>query len=289
MKQEINPLTIASTNNSAVNLTLKGEYGRQAITFAIIDENNNSCTIKVTSTDDLERIVEYIGNRLNATDEVTSLRPTYDVTGMGLCVFNYAGKLIDKRLDYESHHLTKGLNGYTYDELVSLFERENAIFVLFPLYKGSIGNDTIIKALQACIQLQIRFVTTGEPLLSKKMTLDDVASATGLDFTTVSRCTRSVVVYGPNGTFTMDNNSIDLEQPSLFDEGIKRYGSVVSRLEVLQRIKEMIDNEDKRDPLGDQEICDRLKAVGYEIERRTVAKYRGDLLGFPNSNDRREK
>ena len=64
---------------------------------------------------------------------------------------------------------------------------------------------------------------------------------------------------------------------------------MVARLAVLQRIKDMIDHEDKRNPLGNQDITDELKALGYDIERRTVAKYRGELLELPNSNKRRVK
>ena len=51
----------------------------------------------------------------------------------------------------------------------------------------------------------------------------------------------------------------------------------------------MINKENKRKPLGDQDITDELKTLGYDIERRTVAKYRGEILGFDNSNHRRER
>ena len=64
---------------------------------------------------------------------------------------------------------------------------------------------------------------------------------------------------------------------------------MVARLAVLQRIKDMIDHEDKRNPMGDEEICQALKELHFIIERRTVAKYRGELLGLPNSNERRVK
>jgi len=50
----------------------------------------------------------------------------------------------------------------------------------------------------------------------------------------------------------------------------------------------MVDKENKHKPLGDQDITDELKAMGYEIERRTVAKYRGEILEMPNSNRRRQ-
>lgn len=85
----------------------------------------------------------------------------------------------------------------------------------------------------------------------------------------------------------LDNKVSTLKRPSLFDEGVPCYGFPMSCLEVLERIQTMIDQEKKHKPLGDQDITNELKTLGYDIERRTMAKYPGELLNLPNSNERR--
>ena len=114
-----------------------------------------------------------------------------------------------------------------------------------------------------------------------------MASAEERIITTVSRCARGVRIFSPCGkVFTLDNNTCSLEEPSLFDDGIKWNGSLVSRLEVLETLQRIVENEDKSHPLSDDELSDRLVEMGYEISRRTVAKYRG-FLKMDNSNKRK--
>ena len=59
-----------------------------------------------------------------------------------------------------------------------------------------------------------------------------------------------------------------------------------SRYSVREKVKEIIDVEDKRSPLSDEEVVDRLKGLGLDIARRTVTKYR-KLLNIPSSRQRR--
>ena len=119
------------------------------------------------------------------------------------------------------------------------------------------------------------------------MTLKDVSDELKIDITTVSRCTKDVRIFSPCGkTFTLDNNTCSLEEPSLFDDGIGNEEKV-SRLEVLDVIQRLVENEDKKNPLSDDELCDKLVKMGYEISRRTVAKYRNDFLGLDSSNQRK--
>ena len=215
---------------------------------------------------------------------------------MGVCIFDYQGNRLKELYDIKTLGLSEDYNDYSYQNLTDTFGYDQAIFALFT-YDGSIGRDSIIKTLQACVKLQRLLIITGNYFYAKPLTLENVAKEAGLDFTTVSRCARDVRVYGPTKTFTLDNHESTLEKPSLFDEGVVREfkksddekEDLVARLAVLQRIKDMIDHEDKRNPLGDEEICQVLKELHFNIERRTVAKYRGELLGQPNSNERRKK
>ena len=298
MKKETFTLLIANTNENNASLKLDSTFGDKSVTFTIRDKDGKSCATTLAPID-LNKVVGFLNGRLNAVEESPS---TYAPTGVGLCVFDYQGKLLDTYYNHES--LAQGIEGYSYEQLAEAFGGDKAIYVLFTLYDGSVGRETLIRVMQACVQLQGRFIVTGESTYCSPMTLDDVAQKAGLDLTTVSRCAREnskkekkedfekevgVRIYGPRKTFTLDNKVSTLDRPSLFDEGITRDGFPVSRLEVLERIQSMINKENKRKPLGDQDITDELKALGYDIERRTVAKYRGELLGLPNSNERRER
>lgn len=301
MKKEVFTLLVANTNENNTSLKLDSTFGDKSVTFSILDKNGKSCATTLVPPD-LHKVIDFLNGRLNAVEENPSTYgPSYTPTGVGLCVFDYQGKLLDTYYNHES--LAQGIEGYSYEQLTEAFGGNKAIYVLFTLYDGSVGRETLVRVMQACVQLQSRFIVTGEPTYCSPMTLDDVAQKAGLDFTTVSRCAREnskekkenseiavgVRIYGPRKTFTLDNKVSTLDHPSLFDEGITRDGFPVSRLEVLERIQSMINKENKRKPLGDQDITDELKVLGYDIERRTVAKYRGEILGFDNSNHRRER
>ncbi len=280
MRRKTFTLSVSDEQNQA-SLNLSSDFGKKTIRFVINDSN----AVTIVSEQNLQAIAEFIMNRLNAVETTSSSTgPTYDPTGIGLCVFSASGEVLEICYD-----MSKNANEYRYEELAETFPHKNAIYVLFTLYDGSIGRETLVRVMQACIQYQLRFVVTGNPQVCLPMKLEDVASKAGLDITSISRCTKEVCVYGPRQTFTLDNGSSTLEHPSLFDEPVLRYGLPVARLEVAQRIKTMIDNEDKRKPIGDQDICDTLKDMGYEIERRTVTKYRNELLNIPSSHERRQR
>lgn len=293
MKIETFTLSVADTNENNASLNLESAFGDKSVTFTVLDKSGKSCATTVAQFD-LQKVVDFLNGRLNAVEESPlTNRPVFTPTGVGLCVFDYKGKLIETYYNHES--LRQGVEGYKYEQLAETFGHDKAIYVLFTLYDGCIGRDTLVRVMNACVQLQSRFIVTGEPVYCNPMALVDVAEKAGLDLTTVSRCTREdaekhlgVRVYAPRQTFTLDNKVSTLNKPSLFDEENKRDGYPVSRLEVLEHIQTMVDKENKHKPLGDQDITDELKALGYDIERRTVAKYRGDILGIDNSNHRRQ-
>jgi len=57
---------------------------------------------------------------------------------------------------------------------------------------------------------------------------------------------------------------------------------------VVDDIRRLIENEDKAHPLSDDALCEKLKAMGHKLERRTVAKYREKELKIPSSTERRK-
>ena len=288
-----NSITVPDATNPQRSLTLTGVYN--TITFTFTDSDNKSHTVRVTSAEELLKLANFIGKQADVPIVSTGTRSSHPAK-MGVCIFDYQGNRLKELYDIKTLGLSEDYNDYSYQNLTDTFGYDQAIFALFT-YDGSIGRDSIIKTLQACVKLQRLLIITGNYFYAKPLTLENVAKEAGLDFTTVSRCARDVGVYGPTKTFTLDNHESTLEKPSLFDEGVVREfkksddekEDLVARLAVLQRIKDMIDHEDKRNPLGDEEICQVLKELHFNIERRTVAKYRGELLGQPNSNERRKK
>ena len=268
-------LRLNDARSSRTSMTLTSQLEKLTVR---IDGRDTSCTINITSEDDIKRLRDFIDDYLK-----TFPQKTYSKKGMGVTLFDANGK-IDMENDVKLNDFNP--ENYTYRQLCRLYQ-QTAVYALYNLYEG-IGDDKVEQIVEHCIMGQIKFVLTGDPSFSKKMTLDDVAKALDTNITTVSRCTQGVRIYSPCGkVFTLDNNTCSLEKPSLFDDGIKWNGSLVSRLEVLETIQRLVENEDKSDPLSDDELCARLVEMGYEISRRTVAKYRG-FLGLKNSNKRRQ-
>ena len=134
-------------------------------------------------------------------------------------------------------------------------------------------DNTIKKVVSAIIHLQMEYMnSSGENL--KPMVLKDIAKKIDMDVSTVSRVTSSKYIQFPWGVKHMK---------SLFSEGIKtKSGGEVSSIEVKNVIKKMINYEDKKHPILDDEITGKLNDDGYIISRRTVSKYR-KVLNFPTA------
>ena len=126
---------------------------------------------------------------------------------------------------------------------------------------------------------QYDFFLTGDESKLKPMILKDIASRINMDISTVSRVANSKSVQTEFGIFPLKY---------FFSEGISTdSGEDVSSREVKQTLKDMIDQEDKAKPLSDDKLEKLLKAKGYNIARRTVAKYR-EQLNIPVARLRKE-
>ena len=111
----------------------------------------------------------------------------------------------------------------------------------------------------------------------KPLTELEVAKAVGVHGTTVSRTVRDKYASTPQGT---------VELRRFFATGVKTdKGGAVSQQAVLAALRGVISEEDPSRPLSDEKIAERLKASGFPIARRTVAKYR-DKLGIPGASER---
>ena len=135
---------------------------------------------------------------------------------------------------------------------------------------------TVRDIAQAVFDRQQEFFERGFGAL-KPLTELEVASAVGVHGTTVSRTVRDKYAETPFGT---------IELRRFFSTGVKTAaGETVSQEAVLGKLREVVDGEDKSNPLSDEKIALRLKDAGYPVARRTVAKYR-DKLGIPGRNER---
>ena len=137
---------------------------------------------------------------------------------------------------------------------------------------------TIQRVMESIIKRQPDYFHSEKRRL-QPMILKDIANDIEMDISTVSRVT--------NGKYVQLPWEIK-ELKTFFSEGIKTdAGDDVSNTQVKTRLKEIIDNEDKQDPIGDEELTNRLKDEGYKIARRTITKYR-EQLKFPTARLRRK-
>lgn len=138
---------------------------------------------------------------------------------------------------------------------------------------------TLIKTMEAIMEYQYEYFLDGDERKLKPMILKDIADRIGMDISTVSRVANSKYVQTDFGTFLLK---------SFFSEAIQtESGEEVSNREVKKILEECIANEDKRKPLADEKLTEILKEKGYNIARRTVAKYR-EQLNIPVARLRKE-
>ena len=138
---------------------------------------------------------------------------------------------------------------------------------------------TLLKTMQAIVEFQHDYFLEGDESKLRPMILKDIATVIGMDISTVSRVASSKFVQTDFGVFQLKY---------FFSEGIStESGEEVSSRGVKQAIRELIDNEDKKKPLSDDKLEELLNAKGFNIARRTVAKYR-EQLNIPVARLRKE-
>ncbi|TND10264.1 MAG: RNA polymerase sigma-54 factor [Bacteroidetes bacterium] len=129
--------------------------------------------------------------------------------------------------------------------------------------------NTLLLTMDAIMNHQKEFFLQGDETKLKPMILKDIADKVGLDISTVSRVANSKYVQTPYGTFLLK---------FFFSESLSTdSGEEVSTREVKKILSDCIEAEDKHDPLTDDALAKILKDRGYNIARRTVAKYREQM------------
>jgi RNA polymerase sigma-54 factor len=138
---------------------------------------------------------------------------------------------------------------------------------------------TLLSTMSAIMNYQHNFFLTGDDTEMKPMILKDIAEITGLDISTVSRVANSKFVQTEFGTYRLK---------FFFSESLSTdSGEEVSTREVKKILSDLIVGEDKHHPLADETLTELLNEKGYNIARRTVAKYR-EQLNIPVARLRKE-
>ena len=138
---------------------------------------------------------------------------------------------------------------------------------------------TLFVTMEAIVFFQKEYFLTGDEMKLRPMILKDIAEITSLDISTVSRVANSKYCQTEFGVFSLKH---------FFSEGLQMEGGEeVSTREVKKILEDMIAVEDKSKPLSDEFLTEQLKEKGYNIARRTVAKYR-EQLNIPVARLRKE-
>jgi RNA polymerase sigma-54 factor len=138
---------------------------------------------------------------------------------------------------------------------------------------------TLLVTMEAIMNYQKDFFYSGDETNLKPMILKDIAEIVNMDISTISRVANSKHVSTPYGTFLLKY---------FFSESLSTdSGQEVSTREVKRILQDAIDQEDKRKPLTDDKLTTLLKDKGYNIARRTIAKYR-EQLNIPVARLRKE-
>lgn len=129
--------------------------------------------------------------------------------------------------------------------------------------------NTLLYSMNTIAEFQKAFFLSGDERDLKPMILKDIAEVTGLDISTISRVANSKYVATPYGNYSLKY---------FFSEGMQtESGEEVSTREIKHILKDCIAEENKSKPLTDDKLAAILKTKGYQIARRTVAKYREQL------------
>lgn len=138
---------------------------------------------------------------------------------------------------------------------------------------------TLLSTMETILDYQYDFFLSGDETTMRPMILKDIAERTGLDISTVSRVANSKFVQTEFGTYRLK---------FFFSESLSTdSGEEVSTREVKKILSNMVEAESKKKPLSDERLTELLQEKGYNIARRTVAKYR-EQLNIPVARLRKE-
>jgi len=180
---------------------------------------------------------------------------------------------------YVSREYKNMLSGYQAAKKTSRSQKDAVTFIKQKLdaakwFIDAINqrNQTLLLTMEAIMNFQKNYFLSGDETDIKPMILKDIANEIKMDISTISRVANSKYVDCPYGIKLLK---------SFFSEGIVNSDGVeVSTIEIKKELKEIITEENKTNPLTDDQLTKKINQKGYPIARRTVAKYR-EMIGAP--------
>lgn len=172
---------------------------------------------------------------------------------------------IDNVLDNESNPALKNMQKQA--QTFIKHKRDEAEDFINALKQRS---NTLLKVTKAIVSMQPDFFVSGDTSKLKPMILKDIEARTGLDISMISRATAGKYVATNMGTYPL----------KMFFNEATQDDNETSTHKILHELQHIIENEDKKHPMSDEEIQGLLTEKGYNLARRTVAKYR-ERLGIP--------
>ena len=187
---------------------------------------------------------------------------------------------------YVSREYKNMLSGYSESKEKTKSQKDAVLFIKQKLDSAKWfieaikqRNQTLIMTMSAIVNFQKEYFLSGDVKKIKPMILKDIAEEITMDISTISRVANSKYVDTPYGVKLIK---------SFFSEGIKNSkGEDISTIEVKKTLENIINDEDKKKPLTDDQLTKLLNKEGYPIARRTVAKYR-EMIGAPVARLRRK-
>lgn len=140
-------------------------------------------------------------------------------------------------------------------------------------------NETMMRTIEVLVALQRDFFLHGDSMYLRPLTLKDVADRTGYDVSTISRTFSNKYVQTEFGMFPL--------KYFFSDKIANSQGTEISTREIKQKLREVIEQEDKTNPVTDDQLVEIMHQSGYPIARRTVAKYR-EQMNIPVARLRRQ-
>ena len=178
-----------------------------------------------------------------------------------------------------SNNYKEMLSGYVEDPNKTKSQKEAILFIKQKLDAAKWFIDAVAQRYQtlyltinAIVEYQREYFLSGDEHKLKPMVLKDIAEKIKMDISTISRVANSKYIDTPYGLKLLKD---------FFSEGMKNIeGEDVSTIEIKKTLESIISDEDKNKPLTDKLLSELLKEKGYNVARRTIAKYR-EQLGFP--------
>ena len=178
-----------------------------------------------------------------------------------------------------SNNYKEMLSGYMIDPNKTKPQKEAILFIKQKLDAAKWFIDaveqryqTLYLTINAIVEYQREYFLSGDDHKLKPMVLKDIAKKIKMDISTISRVANSKYMDTPYGVKLLKD---------FFSEGMKNIeGEDVSTIEIKKTLESIISNEDKSKPSTDKLLSDLLREKGYNVARRTIAKYR-EQLGFP--------